>query len=86
LEIEEAVEWYRQHSAATAVKFSEAVATGLLAIGEDPLRYPMVYRHMRRLNIASFPYGLFYRVEGDEVIVLACFHGRRDPARVKVRR
>jgi hypothetical protein len=26
-----------------------------------------------------FPYSLIYRVIGDDVFVLACFHGKRNP-------
>lgn len=26
-----------------------------------------------------FPYGLFYKIEGDTIAVFACFHASRDP-------
>jgi plasmid stabilization system protein ParE len=32
-----------------------------------------------------FPYGLFYVVEAERIVVLAVFHGRRDPKAVRRR-
>jgi plasmid stabilization system protein ParE len=33
----------------------------------------------RRVILRRFPYGVFYEIHGDEVVVLACFHSSRDP-------
>jgi hypothetical protein len=33
----------------------------------------------RRALLARFPYALFYRAEPDRVLVIACFHAKRDP-------
>jgi len=30
--------------------------------------------------MARFPYSIIYLVTNDEVVVLSCFHQRRDPA------
>jgi plasmid stabilization system protein ParE len=29
--------------------------------------------------VRRFPYSVFYRVEADRIVVLAVFHGRRNP-------
>jgi hypothetical protein len=34
-----------------------------------------------RGRLRRFPYGLFYRILPDALVVLACFHARRDPRR-----
>jgi len=31
--------------------------------------------------VRRFPYGLFYQVEADRILPIACFHGRRNPLR-----
>jgi hypothetical protein len=36
---------------------------------------------VRRVRLRRFPYGLFYRVRPDALVVLACFHARRGPRR-----
>jgi plasmid stabilization system protein ParE len=44
-----------------------------------PERFPVVYRQTRRVNLPRFTYSLFYRIIDDQVIVVACMHGRRHP-------
>ena len=35
---------------------------------------------VRRARIRRFPYGAFYRLDGDDLVVLRVLHGRRDTA------
>ena len=35
---------------------------------------------VRRARIRRFPYGAFYRLDGDDLVVLRVLHGRRDAA------
>ena len=39
----------------------------------------MVQRDIRRQLLKRFPYGLFYRLIHDQVVVVACFHAKRSP-------
>jgi len=44
------------------------------------LRFPVVYKkNRRRAGIRQFPYGIFFVVEDDRVVVIACFHGKHGP-------
>jgi plasmid stabilization system protein ParE len=40
---------------------------------------PLVHRGVRRQLLRRFPYGLFYRLIEGQVVVVACFHARRNP-------
>ena len=42
---------------------------------------PVAHRDARRHLIERFPYCLYYRVEGDGVVVIALMHAARDPER-----
>jgi plasmid stabilization system protein ParE len=79
-EMDEAHLWYSERSSRAAAKLTDVLKAALAAIGRDPLRYPVIYNDMRRHNMPPFPYGLYYTVEAQEVVVLSCFHGSRDPA------
>ena len=46
---------------------------------DNPRRFPVVHRGTRRLLLKSFPYSIYYRVQSETVVVLAFFHGSRDP-------
>ncbi|MCC7346499.1 MAG: type II toxin-antitoxin system RelE/ParE family toxin [Variibacter sp.] len=82
----EVAQWYADRSEATALRFSRAVQQALRAIEVDPFRHPVVEGETRRLIVSPFPYGLFYRVTAHDIVVLACFHGRRNPRRWQTRR
>jgi plasmid stabilization system protein ParE len=44
-----------------------------------PERFPVMLGDVRCMRVRRFPYSLFFRVRGDQVVVLAVFHARRDP-------
>ncbi|MEE9392305.1 MAG: type II toxin-antitoxin system RelE/ParE family toxin [Planctomycetota bacterium] len=85
-DIEEAHSWYEAQRTGLGREFLIAVSALLQAIAESPRRYPVVYRDARRANLRRFPYSVFYRIVGDIVVFVACFHGRRDPRRWQQRR
>ena len=50
-------------------------------LAEQPLTYPLVHRHTRRALMHRFPFGIYFRVEGSNVVVVAVMHGSRHPGR-----
>jgi plasmid stabilization system protein ParE len=45
---------------------------------ERPDALPVLHRDIRLIP-QRFPYGLFYRVYGDTIVIVACMHAKRDP-------
>jgi toxin ParE1/3/4 len=78
-EIAEACDWYDRQIPGLGIDFIRAVESALVAIQHNPLQYQIVWEEYRRAGIARFPYGLIYRVTDRELIVISCFHGRRNP-------
>jgi plasmid stabilization system protein ParE len=35
--------------------------------------------HYRRVVVRHFPYGDFYRIDPDQIAILAVYHSKRDP-------
>ncbi len=54
-------------------------------VAENPEAYPILHRNTRRIRLRRFPYGLFYRLYPDMIVIVACMHARRDPVRWKHR-
>ena len=50
-------------------------------ISSAPLQFPTVYQSVRRALLRRFPYMLFFMIDGDTLLVIACFHASRDPRR-----
>lgn len=76
----EAATWYEQKSRELAVRFVRELRAALDRILDNPHRYQIVEDDMRRAPVAGFPHGILYVASDDEIVVLSCFHGRRDPA------
>jgi plasmid stabilization system protein ParE len=81
LEIGEAAVWYEGCGAGLGHDFLRAVDAGLAAIQRNPFQYQIMSGELRRAGLRRFPYGLIYRCRDQEIIVVACAHGRRDPRR-----
>jgi plasmid stabilization system protein ParE len=78
-EIDEAYAWYERQRPGLGEGFLSAVREVLDRIQGTPEAYAQVYRDVRCGLTRRFPYGVFYRVEADRIVVLAVYHSRRDP-------
>jgi plasmid stabilization system protein ParE len=71
-DVEGAYRWYEEQRAGLGGEFLVAVQSGLELIAAHPLAAPVVHRDTRRLLLRRFPYGVFYRQVGDEIVVVGC--------------
>ena len=53
--------------------------------GVTRVAFPAVYGQIRRALLRRFPYGIFYTLEEDVIVILACFHTKRDPKTMRNR-
>lgn len=85
-DLEEVFLWYDGQRAGLGDLFLDAVEQVFRAVLENPRRYRVVHRDTRRAHVRRFPYSVFYRIVGDDVVVVGCFHGSRNPRRWEGRR
>jgi plasmid stabilization system protein ParE len=72
--------WYLARNARAAEQFEAAVGECIDAIVEAPERWPEIHPGVRRrLVFHRFPYGVLYRIVGDEIQVVAVMHLHRRP-------
>jgi plasmid stabilization system protein ParE len=79
-EFEEAAAWYEAQHAGLGEEFCVEIERAIENAAAAPQRYPVVFGDIRRTVARRFPYSIFFRVRKDQLIVLAVFHGRRNPA------
>ena len=84
-DLAEAYEWYEQRRAGLGHSLLLSVEATLASIQENPSLFPVVHRNIRRALIRRFPFGVYYLIEGETVVVLAVFHASRDPKRWQAR-
>jgi plasmid stabilization system protein ParE len=78
-DIEDAYQWYEVQRPGLG---EGALSVTRNRVLEQPEAFPVLHRNTRRALIPQrFPYGLFYRVYGDTIVIVACLHAKRDPRR-----
>ena len=78
-EMLDAASYYEFQAKGLGIEFLEKIDAAVLDIAEDPKRWPISRPHVRSRLIHRFPYGLLYRVDPDEVVILAIMHLHRHP-------
>jgi plasmid stabilization system protein ParE len=78
-----AQDWYAERSVELGRRFRRAIDRAVFSIGQNPLAFPVVWRDRvrRALVLDRFPYALYFTIDAEQVTIIACFHGRRDPQR-----
>ena len=80
-DLDEARRWYDRQREGLGADFLLCFEAALEKIRRDPEIYPTVFKRLRRGLIRRFPYGVFYLIEEEEIVIVGVFHGRRDPRR-----
>ena len=80
-DLRDAFQWYEAQRPGLGEEFLTEVKRAVSFLEEQPDRRPLYYREFRRLLTRRFPYKLFYRIDGDRVIVFRILHAKRDHRR-----
>lgn len=84
-DLADAAVWYEEQREGLGNQFLDEVLSVFSVISETPLMFPIVHRNIRRALIHRYPFGVYYRVESNEIVVVAVMHGSRDPRQWKSR-
>lgn len=79
-DLEEAYDWYEKQKAGLGDDLLLCFEAAMTEIREHPLRYGVIKKDKRRVLTDRFPYGIYYRVIGDVIRILAVHHGSRRPS------
>ncbi|HTY24870.1 MAG TPA: type II toxin-antitoxin system RelE/ParE family toxin [Desulfomonilaceae bacterium] len=74
-----AVSYYADISPQLAESFIKSFESGIEEIGIYPEAWRIVEEDVRRYLIKRFPFGIYYCIEGDRVMIYAVMHMSRDP-------
>ena len=80
LDIQQAREWHDAREPGLGDQFLQRVDETMTRIGQNPFQYQVIAgtREHRRAPVREFPWGLWYRVEEDSSVVVACLAFRQD--------
>ena len=78
-DIQETHDWYERQREGLGKRFVLAADEVMQRIARAPDQFPQVVLDVRGADLRRFPYRVFYRVEADGSVVIACLHHRRRP-------
>ncbi len=77
LEVQNTFDYYEQKGKGLGLEFMRSLDAVMQSIKRNPLAYQKVHKETRRVLLRKFPYAIFYIVEENRIIVIACFHQKR---------
>ncbi|MBU6469289.1 MAG: type II toxin-antitoxin system RelE/ParE family toxin [Gammaproteobacteria bacterium] len=75
----DAAAWYESKRQGLGDEFIAEIERCVTLIAAQPQLYAEVHNRIRRLTTRRFPYSIYFRPETQRIVVLAVFHGSRDP-------
>ncbi len=80
-ELRSAMEFYQSAQPGLGSEFLAEVEATTNLIESFPLAWSPLSPRTRRCRTHRFPYGLFYQIRSDEILIIAVMDLRRDPQR-----
>ncbi len=78
-DIKSAYDWYESQRMGLGEDFLLILEESYVKIIKTPKIYQDIYKTVRRKLVRRFPYGVFFVLREDTVIVLAVLHTKREP-------
>lgn len=75
--------WYATRRPGTALNFLRSLDAALALISRHPEAGPRQFGAFRRVLVSRFPFGIFYSVEAETVVVHGVFHSSHDPKKIR---
>src|ERR1035437_5098466 len=79
LEMAEAAIFYESQQPGLGQRFLDAIDRAVEEINEHPTTWPILQRNIRRRLVGRFPYSVLYRIDRDEIVIVAVMHLHRRP-------
>ena len=80
-ELDLARRWYEEQRAGLGATFVNAFDDMIGRVASSPSEFPVVHNEIRRAVLRQFPYGIYFLMHGETIVVIAVLHGRRHPSR-----
>lgn len=71
--------WYEEKATGLGEEFLRMFYAFTQEIARNPLLYRKVFRDFRRRLLRRFPYAIYFRIDGQEIVVFGLFHCARNP-------
>jgi plasmid stabilization system protein ParE len=80
-DLNDAFLWYESQLKGLGTELIRSVDASFSSIRRNPELYAKIHHKTRRALVRRFPYGVFYILDNNKIIMLAVMHIRRHPRR-----
>lgn len=80
-EMTDAFDWYEEYVPGLGSELLLTANTTFESILHNPEQFPIIHDTVRRALLQRFPYGVYFVLEPEQIVVIAFFHGKRNPKR-----
>jgi plasmid stabilization system protein ParE len=85
LDIEAAFEWYEREEVGLGFQFLDELRATYVRILDHPFGYQDLRSGIRRALTRRFPYGVYFSIEEEVIVIVAVLHTARDPEEWQLR-
>jgi toxin ParE1/3/4 len=78
IDIQTAYEWYEEKRAGLGDELILEIEDCLQKVAQSPQNYSYINNIFRRIKTSRFPYLIVYEIDGENVIVIAVKHAKRN--------
>jgi len=79
IEMFDAAAYYEARVPKLGTDFISSIELAVSDLSEDPERWAVIGKEIRRCILPRFPYNVLYRIDPDEIIIVAIMHQKRRP-------
>jgi len=75
----DAAAYYETSVPELGTDFISTIEIAVLDLSDDPEKWPMIGKEIRRRILPRFPYSILYKIDPEEIIIVAIMHQKRRP-------
>lgn len=79
VEMLKAATYYDQQANGLGQLFLSSLETAVNSIIDNPNAWPTIRSKIRKRIVSKFPYSILFRVDSNEIVIMAIMHQRRRP-------
>jgi toxin ParE1/3/4 len=79
MEMLDAARFYELQAPGLGIDFIDTIELAVLDIEQNPELWPVIDNRIRRRLVHRFPFCLLYRIDPEEILLLAIMHLHRHP-------
>jgi hypothetical protein len=72
-------EWYESQKQGLGDEFFLSINASLASVLKSPLLFQVKFKNIRCAIVSRFPYGIYYSIESDRIVILSVIHFKRKP-------